>query len=67
MHNPKELKSPRLLQLVRALDEERSGALDEFWREIEDLGEPLFETIEGNDEKILATIVWRAEEELENV
>jgi enterochelin esterase family protein len=62
-----ELMSPRLETLRQALEGGQAGALDLFWKEIEEQGEPLLELIEGDDDELYATFLWRAEEELENV
>jgi enterochelin esterase family protein len=62
-----ELISPRLQLLRQALESGPAGALDLFWKEIKERGEPLFEPIEGDDQNIYATFLWRAEEELANV
>jgi enterochelin esterase-like enzyme len=64
LHN---LISPRLKELCQALENGQAGVLDAFWKEIEEHGDPLIEPIEGDDENIYATFLWRAEEQLENV
>ena len=62
-----KLISPRMKMLRQAVENGQAGVLDAFWKEIEKHGEPLIEQIEGDDENIYATFLWRAEEELENV
>ena len=67
MIEPDELISPRLQQLRQDLKSGRPGALDLFWKEVKERGEPLLESIEGDDQNIYATFLWRAEGEPENV
>ena len=62
-----ELISPRLEMLRQALEGGQAGALEQFWQEIEQQGEPLFEPMAGDDENMLATFLWRAEQETANV
>ena len=57
-----KLISPRLKVLRRAMEDDRAGTLDAFWKEIKEGGEPLLEPIEGDDQNLYATFLWRAEE-----
>jgi hypothetical protein len=47
-----DLISPRLQMLRHALEDGQATALDLFWQEIEEQGEPLFEPIEGDDQNM---------------
>jgi enterochelin esterase family protein len=62
-----ELTSPRLKLLYKALKDDQVGALDRFWKEVKERGEPLLEPIDGDEKNIYATFLWRAEEELASV
>lgn len=59
--------SPRITSLRHDLESGKRGALDAFWREIEEKGAPLFESIEGDHEHVFVTFVWRGGEETRNV
>src|SRR5918912_1455610 len=52
-------ESPRLSELKRALDSGRGEALAEFWREVSRAGAPLVEKVEGDEENLLVTFLWR--------
>ena len=59
--------SPRLVELQRQIEAGHAGALDTFWREVEERGAPLIEPIEDDDQNMLVTFLWRAGEEVRNV
>jgi enterochelin esterase family protein len=67
MMQPNELFSPRLRSLSEAVENGHNAALELFWNEVEEHGEPLLEAIEGDDANLYATFLWRATEELDNV
>lgn len=52
-------ESPRLSALQRALESGRGEALGEFWREVERAEAPLVEPVQGDDENLLVTFLWR--------
>lgn len=57
------LESPRLQTLKRRLELGDPDALAKFWREVEDGGTPLVETIGGDSRNLLVTFLWRARED----
>ena len=59
--------SPRISSLKQQLDAGNTPALDAFWREIEVEGAPLIEQIEGDDQHVLVTFLWREEEPVKHV
>jgi len=59
--------SPRLTALRKELAAGDKTALEKFWREVEQRGTPLTETIEGDDKHLLVTFLWRATFETWNV
>ncbi len=59
--------SPRLLELGRQLTHGNSDRLVEFEKALEEEGAPLVEPLEGNEEEMLVTFVWRGNSETENV
>ena len=56
-----EPDSPRLRTLAAALRSGEAGALDAFWRELEETHSPLIETIPGDPGNELFTFIWRAQ------
>jgi enterochelin esterase family protein len=52
-------ESPRLSALKSALESGRGEALGEFWREVAGAGAPLVEPIQGDDQNLLVTFLWR--------
>ncbi|MEG2291432.1 MAG: alpha/beta hydrolase-fold protein [Clostridium sp.] len=66
MYNEKIL-SPRLLKLEEDINARKANVMDEFWKEIEEIGAPIIEDIEGDDENSLVTIVWKQDREIDNI
>jgi CubicO group peptidase (beta-lactamase class C family)/enterochelin esterase-like enzyme len=60
-------RSPRLLSLRRALDAGDRDALGRFWREVAERGAPLVEPLDGDNDYVLVTFLWRARFETRNV
>ncbi len=60
-------QSPRVAALQQELEAGNSSAIDTFWQEIMENGSPLIEPIEGDDQYVLATFLWRGNEETRNV
>ncbi|MEZ4729416.1 MAG: alpha/beta hydrolase-fold protein [Caldilineaceae bacterium] len=63
MGNQQELVSPRLQALQEKLTAGDTGAIDAFWRAIQTSGAPLVESIDNSKDNVLATFMWRAEEQ----
>lgn len=64
---PKEVStSERIRQLSRDVQQGRRDAVTQFWREVAGKG-PLVESVQGNDQDLLVTFLWRAIYETHNV
>ena len=59
--------SPRLRALQSALESGNPDALDVFWREIEEQGAPLVESIRDDPAHSWVTFLWRADTDIDNV
>jgi len=59
--------SPRLAALQDRLKSGDRGALDSFWKEIEQHGAPIIEPATDSDREMLVTMLWRAREETTNI
>jgi enterochelin esterase family protein len=53
------IRSSRIQRLARDLESGRAHVLDEFWRDLEREGAPLVEPLDGDDERVLVTFVYR--------
>lgn len=60
-------QSPRLAALAAQLAKGNSAAADKFWREVAEQGTPLVEPIEGDQEHVLVTFLFRGGEDVRNV
>ena len=60
-------ESPRVVQLSKEVSVGLAGANERFWSEAETRGGPLVETIDGNDQDVLVTFLWREIHETHNV
>jgi Domain of unknown function (DUF3327) len=56
-----EMENRLLKDLRHGLGEGNECALDDFWKAIEKIGTPLFESLAGDDEHVLSTFVWRGD------
>lgn len=64
---PKEVSaSERIRQLSREVQQGRGDAVNQFWRELAGKG-PLVESVQGNDQDVLVTFLWRETFETHNV
>lgn len=52
-------ESRRLESLQKEVESGRGGALNQFWQEVARTGAPLVEPIEGDDQNLLVTFLWR--------
>jgi enterochelin esterase family protein len=59
--------SPRLAALQDRLRSGDPGALDSFWKEIEENGAPMIEPATDSDREMFVTMLWRGREETKNV
>jgi enterochelin esterase-like enzyme len=62
-----KLLSPKMNELVVNLNNSNSNTVDNFWKTIEKDGSPLIEKIEGDENNILITFLYRGTEEIKNV
>lgn len=62
-----QLRSPRLAALTAQLAGGELAALDRFWSEMTAQGTPLVEPIEGDEEYVLVTFLYRGSEDVRNV
>ena len=60
-------KSARIDQLAKDVNAGQAGAVERFWAEAETRGGPLIENMEGNDQFVLATFLWKEIYETHNV
>ncbi len=56
------IQSPRITALRQELEARNSSALNAFWQEVTEKGAPLFEPVEGDEQQILVTFLWRGDE-----
>jgi len=61
-----KLESPRLIKLQTELESGDSGALDAFWKEIEQSGTPMFEPVEDDDEHLWVTFLYKGDKDTLN-
>lgn len=60
-------KSRKLTGLLRGIEKENHSAIEEFWLDIERIGTPLVEEVEGDNSSVLVTFLYRAAENIENI
>jgi enterochelin esterase-like enzyme len=65
--NQPAIRSPRLVKLEMDLKSRDVAALDNFWREVEQRGTPLVESIPSDEKHVLVTFLWRGGTETKNV
>ena len=56
--------SATIKRLIKDLDAEKTekkGAVSAFWRQVEKQGTPLIETIDGDEDNMLVTFLWKDE------
>ncbi|MFX1567349.1 MAG: alpha/beta hydrolase [Promethearchaeota archaeon] len=62
-----QIVSPTILKLQEEIKTNKIEAILKFWEKIENIGTPLFETIEEDSKYEIITFVFRKDEEVENV
>ncbi|MFX1494995.1 MAG: hypothetical protein ACFFBZ_11985, partial [Promethearchaeota archaeon] len=65
--NSTKIISPRLSRLQEDIKINKKEAVSKFWKEIEQIGTPIFEDIEGDNKHNIITFLVREEEEVENI
>lgn len=61
------IRSPMISRLQDEIKLNKEEAVSKFWKEIEKIGTPIFEEIEGDDKNILITFIVREDENVENI
>lgn len=61
------IKNKIIMELEKKIQHGNNLAMDEFWYEIDHMGTPLIEALEGEIENELVTFIYKADEELENI
>ena len=59
--------SPRINALKAAVETEKPGSVDSFWKEVEKQGAPIIEPVPGDDKNMLVTFLWRGMPDTHNV
>ncbi len=65
--NNSKIISPMISRLQGEIKVNKKEAVLKFWKEIEKIGTPIFEEIEGDDKDNLITLLVREDEEVENI
>jgi len=65
--NNLNIRSPMISRLQDEIKLNKEEAVSKFWKEIEKIGTPIFEEIEGDDKYNLITFLVREEDEVENI
>jgi enterochelin esterase-like enzyme len=60
-------RSPRLMQFQKDIMDEKTGAIQEFWKTIEKSGAPIIEPMAGSKDSFLVTFVWKGAPDTKNV
>ncbi|MFC7220910.1 enterochelin esterase [Streptomyces polyrhachis] len=63
----RSLVSPRLTQVVKAVEAGDGDAVDELWHEVAESGGPLMEQVGDDDSRTLVTFLWRDPGDTHNV
>ena len=61
------LRSPRVLQLRKDIMDEKTGAVQEFWKTMEKSGAPIIEPMGDSKDSFLVTFVWKGSADTKNV
>jgi hypothetical protein len=61
------LRSPRMLQLRKDIMDEKTGAVQEFWKTMEKSGAPIIEPMGDSKDSFLVTFVWKGSADTKNV
>jgi len=65
--NSSKIISPMISRFQDEIKVNKKEAISKFWKEIEEIGTPIFEDIEGDNKYNLITFVFREDEEVENI
>lgn len=65
--NNSKIRSPMISRLQEEIKINKEEAVSKFWKEIEKIGTPIFEEIEGDIKYNLITFLVREDEEVENI
>jgi enterochelin esterase-like enzyme len=61
-----DVRSPRLVELRKEMLDGKADVLSTFWRDMKTLGTPLIESMEGTNQTMLVTFLWRGSPETRN-
>lgn len=67
MNNIKKLLSPRLIKLQNDIQSNGQKAIDEFWKELDENGTPIIESIEDDPKNVLSTFIAKDEDDIEKL
>lgn len=65
--NNGEILSPALLKLQEEIKNDIQKALNNFWDKVSSEGTPLIENIEGDEENLLVTVLWKQDRTIDNI
>jgi enterochelin esterase family protein len=65
--SPSRLESPKITELKRQLGSGDSAAVETFWKQVQNTGTPLVESIAGDKQHSLLTFLWRGKAGTNNV
>lgn len=65
--NGEVLASQRLTDLRHEIEAGNWGALESFWQAVSKEGTPMVEAIDGEEDRVVMTFLWRGSEQTENV
>ena len=65
--NSSKIISPMISRLQDEIKVNKKEAISKFWKEIEEIGTPIFEDIEGDDKYNIITFLVQENDEVENI
>ena len=64
---PQSVTSPKIAALRTQIEKGNRGTVADFWSDVEKSGTPLAEPIDGNNDDVLVTFLWRGKSEVRDV
>jgi enterochelin esterase family protein len=65
--NINKIKSPRVENLIREIENNSTKAIDCFWESIEKEGTPIIESIEDDADNVLITFLYKSDKGIDNI